>query len=182
MKEIDVTFVTGSAKKAEYIEKLLGLKIKHQKVDLHEPQSLDLKEIVEYKLKHAYEVIKAPVLVEDVALGFESLNGLPGTFIKFFIEGTSEEKVCKMISDGNRKAIASCVFGYYDGTRMEFFEGSCGGEIAESPRGENGYGWDKIFIPEGFAITRAEMTPEENLQTYLRIKKIDEVREFLKTL
>ncbi len=182
MKEIDVTFVTGSPKKAEYLEKLLGLKVKHQKVDLHEPQSLSLKEIVEYKAQHAFEILKSPVLVEDVSLEFESLNGLPGTFIKFFVEEVPQQKVCDMISDGNRKAIARCIFAYFDGKEMTYFEGAAPGEIATEPRGENGYGWDKIFIPEGFTITRAEMTPEENLETYLRIKKIGEIREFLENM
>jgi non-canonical purine NTP pyrophosphatase (RdgB/HAM1 family) len=179
MKEIDVTFVTGSPKKAEYLAKLLGFTIKHQKVDLHEPQSLNLREITEYKARHAYEIIKAPVLVEDVSLEFESLNGLPGTFIKFFIDTVPLEKICRMISDGNRKALARCVFAYFDGSDITFFEAAYPGMIAQEPRGGNGYGYDKILIPEGYTITRAEMTPEQNLETYLKVKPIAEVAEFL---
>jgi non-canonical purine NTP pyrophosphatase (RdgB/HAM1 family) len=182
MKEVDVTFITGNSKKAEYLSKLLGLKIKHQKVDLDELQSLDLKEIVEHKVRQAYEIVKAPVLVEDVSLEFNSLNGLPGTFIKFFVENLDFKKICNLISDEDRSAVAKCTFGYFDGVEVKFFEGSLVGKISEEARGENGYGWDKIFIPDGYEITRAEMTEEENLQSYLKVKPIEQVKFFLENL
>ncbi|HPA30513.1 MAG TPA: non-canonical purine NTP pyrophosphatase, partial [Bacteroidia bacterium] len=59
-------------------KKLLGLKIKNQKLNLEEIQSLNVSEIVEHKVKQAYNLIGSPVLVEDVSLEFEELNGLPG--------------------------------------------------------------------------------------------------------
>ena len=46
--------------------------------------------------------------------------------------------------------------------------------------GENGYGWDEIFIPEGYDITRAEMTDEDDKKTYLKMKRLDLLRDFLK--
>ncbi len=178
MKEIDVTFITGNKNKAEYLEKLLGLKIKHQKIDLDEIQSLNLEEIVEHKVKQAYAILKSPVLVEDVGLFFDDLGGLPGPFIKYFVDNVEFSKICKMIGE-NRKAKAKCVFGYYDGENLKLFEGNLNGEIATEPRGENGYGWDKIFIPENYNITRGEMKEEENFKTYLKIKPIEKVRDFL---
>lgn len=182
MKEINVTFVTGNKNKAEYLEKLLGLKIKHQKVDLDEIQTLDLQKIVEHKLKQAYTLLKSPVLVEDVSLEFESLAGLPGTFIKFFIDNVTHQKICGLITDDNRKAIARCVFGYFDGVNMKFFEGKMNGEIAKEPCGESGYGFDPFFIPEGYTITRAQMDEESDQKTYLLIKPIKEVGKFLESL
>ena len=188
MKEIDVTFITGNKNKAEYLEKLLGLKIKHQKIDLDEIQSLNLEEIVEHKVKQAYAILKSPVLVEDVGLFFNDLGGLPGPFIKYFVDNVPFEKICKMIgsvkNEGekeNRKAVAKCVFGYFDGENLKLFEGKLDGEIALEPRGENGYGWDKIFIPEGYEITTAQMNEEENFKVYLKIKPIEKVKEFLET-
>lgn len=64
MKEISVTFITGNTNKAEYLEELLGLKIKHKKLDLDEIQSLDINKIVEHKAKQAFDLIKSPVLKE----------------------------------------------------------------------------------------------------------------------
>jgi non-canonical purine NTP pyrophosphatase (RdgB/HAM1 family) len=135
MKEIDVTFITGNKNKAEYLEKLLGLKIKHVKVDLDEIQSLSLQEIVEHKVKQAYSILKSPVLVEDVGLFFDELGGLPGPFIRFFVDKVPFEKICKMVGE-NRKAVASCVFGYFNGEKLKLFEGRLGGEVASTPKGE----------------------------------------------
>ncbi len=139
---------------------------------------MDLRQIVEHKVKQAYNTINGPVLVEDVSLEFEELNGLPGPFIKFFVDNVPFEKICNLVKE-NRKATARCVFGYFDGKKLELIEGKLDGEISLTPRGENGYGWDKLFIPKGYDITRAEMNEEDNHKTYLLSKPIDKVRDFL---
>ena len=78
-----VTFITGNQHKADYLSRMLGLPLKYRAVDITEIQSTSLEEIVEHKVRQAYMVAKCPVLVEDVALGFTALGGLPGPFIKF---------------------------------------------------------------------------------------------------
>ena len=166
----NVTFITGNQSKAEYLSKYLGHPVDHLKLDLDEIQSTDLNEIVEHKVRQAYELIKQPVIVEDVALEFTALGGLPGPFIKFFVEKVPFEVICSMISsDLTRKAKARCVFGYFDGKDLKLFEGSLEGEIAEKPSGNNGYGWDRIFIPQGYKVTRASLDEENDQKTYLKI-------------
>ena len=113
----NITFITGNQHKADTLARVLGLPLRHQAVDLTEIQSTSLEEIVEHKVRQAYMVAKCPVLVEDVALGFTALGGLPGPFIKFFVEAPNGlEKLCRML-DGfdDRSAVVACVFGYYDG-------------------------------------------------------------------
>lgn len=176
---MSVTFITGNQSKADYLVKYLGLPVEHIKLDLDELQSMDLKEIVEHKVRQAYEKIKTPVIVEDVSLEFEALGGLPGPFVKFFIERMPFEEMCAMLNGKSRKATAKCVFGYYDGVVLKFFEGSMDGEISETPLGDGGYGWDKIFIPVGYTITRAQMNEEDDQKTYLQIKPFAELKEFL---
>jgi len=176
---MQITFITGNQNKADYLARYLGLPIKHVKLDLDEIQSMDLKEIVGHKVRQAYAEIKSPVIVEDVSLEFEALGGLPGPFIKFFIERLSFESICSMLNDKSRKATAKCVFGYYDGRTLKFFEGSMNGEIPQVPAGEGGYGWDKIFIPTGYTITRAQMNEEDDQKTYLQIKPFAALKEFL---
>lgn len=176
-----VTFITGNQHKADYLEKLLGLPIQHQKVDLDEIQSTDLDEIVTHKVKQAYEILQKPVLVEDVSLEFHALEGLPGSFIKFFVEQTGLEATCRLLDPfKDRAATARCTFGYYDGTVLELLHGSLAGEIAIEPRGDGGYGWDQIFIPEGYGgRTRAELSEAENEESYQIIKPIQQVHDFL---
>lgn len=63
-----------------------------------------------------------------------------------------------------------------------FFRGELPGSIAAHPRGDSGFGWDKIFCPDGYnGRTRAELSPEEDAATYHIIKPIAAVSEFLQT-
>jgi inosine triphosphate pyrophosphatase len=178
-------FVTGNQHKADYLAQTLGIPLDHKKLDLDELQSMSLEAIVEHKVKQAYSLARVPVLVEDVALGFEAFGGLPGPFVKYYVDAPNGlENMCRMLdSFESRKATAECVFGYYDGTRLELFRGGLVGTIAAIPRGENGYGWDKIFEPEGYGgKTRAELTPSDDAKTYATIKPFDALRTFLKDL
>jgi len=176
---MQVTFITGNQKKADYLARYLGYPVDHVKLDLEEIQSLDLKEIVEHKVRQAYEKIKKPVIIEDVSLEFEALNGLPGPFIRFFLDQVPFETICSMINGQSRRATAKCMFGYYDGEVMKLLEGSLGGTIAEIPAGENGYGWDKIFIPDGYSVTRAQLSEEDDQKTYMQVKPFSALKAFL---
>lgn len=175
---VDVTFITGNQDKADYLAKLIGFEVKHQKVDLAEIQSLDLRTIVDHKVRQAYEKLGSPVLVEDVALEFSALGRFPGTFIKFLVDEVPFETICRMLDGLSREAVARCVFGFYDGMEVKFFEGSMKGTIAKYPAGENGFGWDKIFIPEGYEVTRAELSEEDDSKTYMTIKPFAELKHF----
>lgn len=177
-----ITFITGNQSKADYLAKYLGYPVKHYKLDLDEIQSLDLREIVEHKAKQAYDHLKTPVLVEDVALEFTALGRLPGTFIKWFITELGLEAVCSLLDHKDRSAVARCVFGYCDGHQVEFFEGNLRGSIALKPVGSNGFGWDAIFIPEGYTVTRATLDETADQKTYLQLKPFIALRVFLEKL
>jgi non-canonical purine NTP pyrophosphatase (RdgB/HAM1 family) len=174
-----VTFITGNQRKADYLANYLGFPVDHVKVDVEELQSLDLKEIVKHKLRQAYMHVQGPVLVEDTSLEFTELGKLPGPFIKWFIQEIGLEKLCGVLDDKDRTAVARCMYGYFDGTEEKYFEGSMAGTISNKPMGDNGYGYDAIFIPEGYTITRAQMGEEDDKKTYLQIKPLAQVKEFL---
>lgn len=174
-----VTFITGNQDKAEYLSNYLDYPVDHKKVELEEIQSLSLEEIVTHKVKSAYSTIHKPVLVEDVSLEFEALNGLPGPFIKFFVDNVPFDRICSMIDGQSRVAYARCVFGFYDGNQVKLIEGGMSGTIADQPYGDGGYGWDRLFIPEGYTVTRAALSEEDNKKTYLQIKPFEKVKKFL---
>jgi non-canonical purine NTP pyrophosphatase (RdgB/HAM1 family) len=175
----DVVYITGNEKKAEYLGKLIGHPIERVKLDLTEVQSLDIREVMHHKVREAYAKVGRPVLVEDVGLTIHALGRLPGTFIKFFLEEIGHEKICTMLGDLDRAATANCMYGYFDGKEEKYFEGSMRGTIAEVPAGSRDFGYDCIFIPEGYNVTRASLPPEDDHKTYLQIKPIAAVREFL---
>ncbi len=178
---MNVTFITGNQNKADYLEKLLGLPIKHQKVDLEEIQSLDQQEIMQHKVHQAYKLVGEPVLVEDVSLEFEAMGRLPGTYIKSFVEELGYEELCRLVDGKGRGCVAKCTYGYYDGTVEKYWSGEHAGTIPEHPYDGEAFGWDVIYIPDGHTVTRAELNEEDNYETYLKIKPIEAVREFLQT-
>lgn len=179
---MNVTFITGNQGKADYLAKYLGHPVDHTKLDLDELQSLDLRPIVEHKVRQAYEQTHKPVLVEDVSLEFAALGKLPGPFIKWFLEELDLSAICRLVDGKDRSAIGRCMFGYFDGQRLEIFEGSVQGTIAQEPAGENGFGWDKIFVPEGYEITRAQLNDEDYKKIYQKIRPLADLKAFLESL
>ncbi len=177
----DVVFITGNQNKADYLAKYLGHPVEHIKLDLDEIQSLDLHEIVKHKVHQAYEKIGRPVLAEDVSLEFAALGKLPGTFIKWFEIELGLPKLCSLLDGRGRGAVARCAFGYFDGKEEKYFEGGLPGTIAEKPTGVGGYGFDPIFIPEGYIVTRAELSEADDQKTYLQMKPFEQVRNFLES-
>jgi inosine triphosphate pyrophosphatase len=175
-------FVTGNQHKADYLARLLDVPLEHHKLSLDELQDVDPKVIVEHKVRQAYASLNKPVLVEDVSLGFTALAGLPGPFIKFFLEANNGlETLCRML-DGfdDRSAYATVTYGYFDGQDLLFFSGGMDGNIATQPRGTDGYGWDAIFEPEGYGgLTRAELSDEQGAETYRKLRDFDGLRDFL---
>ncbi len=174
-----ITFITGNQNKADYLKKYLDYPVEHVKLDLVEIQSLDLQEVTKHKVREAYKILGTPVFVEDVSLEFVALGKLPGTFIRWFIDEMSFEDICSLLDGKDRAAIARCVFGYYDGKNEHYFEGHMNGTIATKPSGSGGYGWDSIFIPGGYTVTRAELSEEDDRKTYLQIKPFAQFKDFL---
>lgn len=175
-------FISGNQNKIDYLSRSLGMTLEHQKIDLDEIQSADPRVVIEHKVKQAYSLLQRPVLVEDTSLSFNALDTLPGPFVKFFVEANNGlENMCRML-DGfeDRSAYGSVIYGYYDGSNLRYFEGRLDGSIAQHPRGDGGYGWDKIFIPEGYGgLTRAELSPEDDLKSYNQLRDTAGLRAFL---
>lgn len=174
------TFISSNQHKVEYLRKWLDMPVAHKYVELDELQSLDLRTIVDHKARQAYDILKTPVLVEDVGLTFEAMGKLPGPLIKWFLEELHDEGLCKLV-DGleHRKAYVSIMYGYYDGTQTQFFENHVSGTVSPEPRGSHGFGWNPVFIPEGSDKTYAEMTDEEVRPFSVRARAIERLRAYL---
>jgi inosine triphosphate pyrophosphatase len=177
-----VTYITGNPKKAEYLESYLGHHIEYKKVELDEIQSLDLREILEHKVRQAYAEVKGPVIVEDTSLEFKAFGRLPGPFIRFFVEEMDYQDICNLLINRNRNAVARCMYAYFDGEREEYFEGVLEGSIAEEPAGDAGFGFDPIFIPHGYMVTKASLDEESYKRVYMTLKPIAQLKEFLISL
>lgn len=158
-----IVFVTGNAKKLEEVVQILGEKFPFQlvaqKIDLPEYQG-EPDEISIQKCQEAARLIQGPVIVEDTCLCFNALGGLPGPYIKWFLEKIKPEGLHKLLAGfEDKSAYALCTFAYSSG-RMEdpvqLFRGKTLGQIVE-PRGPRDFGWDPCFQPDGFDETYAEL-------------------------
>ena len=175
-----LTFITGNAGKAKYLSDYFHLPVEHIKLDLHEIQSLNLREVVEDKARRAYEIVKSPVLVEDVSLVFRGLKKLPGPLIKWFLDTLGNVGLCKLLDTfEDRSAFAEVEFAICDGSEVHIFSGSMEGSIASNPTGKMGFGWDPIFIPRGYDKTWAEMTDSEKHSTSMRKIALEKMAKFL---
>jgi non-canonical purine NTP pyrophosphatase (RdgB/HAM1 family) len=162
-----LVFVTSNPGKAREASALLGRAVAAQLVDLPEIQSLDFREVARAKAIVAAHALGVPVLVEDSGLAVAGWGGFPGPLTKWItMGGLGQEGLAKML-DGfsDRSAEAVSVLAVARPGQREpdvlVAEGRVKGSIALHPRGENGFGWDVLFIPEGETRTFAEMGEEE---------------------
>ena len=158
----DWVFVTSSRAKLIEAERILGRHLIQHDLDLPEVQALDLETVIASKAQLACKVLGgAPVIVEDTGLFIDCWKGLPGALIRWFEETVGPAGICSMLEGfADRRARAQTMVAAYDGS-LEVFSGEVHGQIAHAPRGDQGFGWDTIFIPDGETRTFGEMTSEE---------------------
>jgi len=181
---ISVTFITGNDKKVEFLAKYLGVELPHKKLDLDEIQSLNLRQITEHKVRQAYKIMKSPVLVEDISFILKPMGRLPGPLIRWFLDELDVEGLCRLVDlYGDRRAVAEVCYAYFDGQKIKFFEGRLEGSVADKPRTDDGFGWNRIFIPAGQTKANSEMIEEEMLRYSLRTATVyPKLKMFLKNL
>ncbi|KMZ72795.1 Nucleoside-triphosphate diphosphatase [Zostera marina] len=170
-----VTFVTGNAKKLEEVKAILGDSIPFQsiKLDLPELQG-EPEDISREKARLASIKVKGPVLVEDTCLCFNALKGLPGPYIKWFLQKIGHEGLNNILNAyEDKSAYAMCVFSLALGPDAEplTFVGKTQGKIVKS-RGPVDFGWDAIFEPDGYNQTYAEMPKDEKNMISHRSKSL----------
>jgi XTP/dITP diphosphohydrolase len=170
------TLITGNLGKVAEFERLLGFKFNHEKVDLPEIQTTDVREVVRYKAQLAYEKLGSPVLVDDAGLVVKAWGELPGALIKWFIDNVGNDGIIKMLGDSPRAAYVIVALGYCDQNGVKIFTGLTEGEVAKTPRGENGFGYDAIFVPSGQTKTFAEMTSAEKDAVSMRAKAVERLK------
>ena len=151
-----ITLVTGNPHKLAELQEIFpaSLQLTSRKLELDEIQSLDQHQIIHHKLRQAYDVLKSPVIVEDVSAELAKLNGLPGPFIKFFEEQLGRSALYTLAGTGPVKII--CCMGYFDGQQEIIFDGVMEGSVV-APRGGEGFGFDFVIIPNGYDQTISEL-------------------------
>ncbi|TMW68799.1 hypothetical protein Poli38472_006267 [Pythium oligandrum] len=180
-----LTFVTGNRNKLTEVIAILGAdfpyELRNQAVDLPELQG-EPAEIAQEKCRLAAAQVNGPVLVEDTSLCFNALNGLPGPYIKWFLEKTGHEGLNNLLAAYEDKtAYAQCIFAYAKGRddpSPRVFIGQTHGTIVPA-RGPTNFGWDPVFQPQGYDKTYAELDKATKNTISHRYKSLDKLRETL---
>lgn len=173
-------FVSGNAGKAREVVAILGFSLERLEADVPEIQTLDVAEVVHEKALAAYALAGRPVLVEDTGLYISALNGLPGALVKWFLATVGPAGICAMLPpDAPRAATARTAVALHDGAEVLVLTGEVPGQITLAPRGENGFGWDPIFLPDGAPGTFAEMAQAEKNHYSMRRLALEQLRDRL---
>jgi len=189
---LDICIATNNLHKTEEIVPLLGKKynlltLKQAGIneDLPENQST-LEGNAEEKAAFVFSKIGFCCFADDTGLEVEALNGAPGVYSARYAgpqrDSTENMHLLLRSLDGNenRKARFRTVICWISPKGNVFFEGVLEGKIAKSPSGNQGFGYDPIFIPNGESRSLAEMSLDEKNRISHRAKAVEKLVTFLK--
>jgi len=180
---MDLHFATSNENKFREAKEILAknrIKVLHFPFNHNEMRSDSLSEIAEEAVHAAYEKVKAPVFVEDAGLFINALNGFPGTYSAWVQKKIGCDGILKLMQGiENRSAEFRATIAFTDGKEVHTFEGICQGSIAGQKFGSSGFGYDPIFIPEGYSQTFAQNIELKNKLSH-RYKSLLEFSEYLR--
>lgn len=183
-----INFITGNNGKVhEATEKFkpLGFTIVQKDLGYPEIQTETLEEVAKYGVTHIQQKgITHPFILEDAGVFIDELHGFPGVYSSYVYFTIGLDGILKILKDSkNRSAVFRSVFAYAEPNgEPKLFIGECKGTISTDKLGIKGFGYDPIFIPEGFEKTFAEMdTKEKNLISH-RGKSLEKLYQFLKKI
>ena len=184
MKVKSILLISGNSGKLNEFRSLLNidtLEFENKSIEIPEIQSMHLEEIGEFKtnaaLKLKHEIARFDaIMTDDTALWCDGLNGLPGPFIKWFLKQINVEGLYELLKARDLVSQAVCLLtvGLVKTGELIQFKGEVKGNIV-APRGTFGFGWDRIFQPQGQEITYGEMeSDQKNLISHraLAVKKL----------
>lgn len=186
--KIKIVFATGNAhkiKEINAISKGSGIEFVLPTGEFNPDENGSTFEENSYiKAKEAALLSKSIALADDSGLCVEALKGAPGLYSARYAPTPQEriDKLLKNLTDvSNRKAKFVCAMTLVDeaGNILTQQIGECNGEIANKPSGQNGFGYDPIFIPNGYSISLAEMSEEMKNKISHRSLALNKVISFI---
>lgn len=137
------------------------------------------------KARHVFEIFRTPVFADDSGLEVTALGGAPGVYsARYAGENKNHAKNNNKLIEAlekttNREAQFKTIIAYVDGADEHTFEGVIKGKIAHHISGSGGFGYDPIFIPEGYDMTFGELPNAVKLQLSHRSRAIAKLCEYL---
>lgn len=191
---MDIVFATHNRHKSEEACQILGprwtLRNLHDLGQTEEiPETADtLQGNALQKAQFVYDKYHLSCFADDTGLEVEALNGAPGVYsARYAGEHCSfADNVNKLLHEmqgkTNRRACFKTVVALILDGKTHFFEGRVDGTIIETPRGGEGFGYDPVFVPDGFSETFAEMSAEQKNKISHRGRAMAKLIEFLQNI
>ena len=187
-----IVVATNNAHKLKEIAAILGqeielLSLKDIQCFADIPETADtLEGNARQKAMYIYENYGMDCFADDTGLEVEALGGAPGVFsARYAGEGhDSEANMQKLLKElagkENRKAQFRTVICLIRGGKEYLFEGIVKGEIIQEKRGGAGFGYDPIFVPEGYDLTFSELGDDVKNTISHRARAVEKLCQFLK--
>lgn len=187
-----LVFATNNAHKLDEIRAILGDKVEvlslkdiHCEADI--PETADtLEGNAALKAEYIYKNYGLDCFADDTGLEVEALGGAPGVYSARYAGGEghdSEANMKKLLAElegkSNRKAQFRTAICLIEGGVEHLFEGVVKGEIIAKKRGCSGFGYDPVFVPEGYTETFAEMGSDEKNKISHRARATQKLCDYL---
>lgn len=185
-----LVFATSNPHKLDEIRsilpehQILGLKDVDIEYDIPET-GLTLEDNALIKANYLFEITGTPSFSEDTGLEVECLNGEPGVHTARYggDERDSDKNMDKLLKnmegEKNRKARFRTVIAFKTADKTLFFEGSVEGQIALIKSGNQGFGYDPVFIPIGYDVTFADLNKAIKNKISHRAKAVHSLIQYL---
>lgn len=140
------------------------------------------------KAMYVWHLVGADALADDSGLEVEALGGRPGVDSAFFAgQPRNDARNMMYLLDqlegiSDRRASFVTVIALVLGGDLRLFEGRVKGRITEAPRGSNGFGYDPVFIPDGYDETFGQLSASIKQSISHRARAVQSLRDYLSTL
>ncbi len=188
---MQIVFATNNQNKLREINHILGdsfqlLSLRDLKIEDDIPENEPtLEGNALHKARHIYRIVNIDVFADDTGLEIDALNGQPGVHSARFAGEAKDsnaniDKVLALLGpETDRRARFRTVIALVIDRKEYLFEGTVEGRILNEKRGNEGFGYDPVFVPEGSSRTFAEMPlSEKNLISH-RARAFEKLRKFL---
>jgi XTP/dITP diphosphohydrolase len=193
---IELLFATRNAHKTAEIRKILGPQFQvndlaeHPEIPHIAETGRTFEDNAILKAVTVSKHIPGLVVADDSGLEVDALGGAPGIYSARYAgpDASDNEKIEKLLEqlggvtatkDAHRARFHCVLALACKGEVLGMFEGVVEGQIADRPRGSHGFGYDPIFIPNGFQRTFGELEPAEKNQLSHRARALEKLGAFL---
>jgi len=188
---VELIFATGNEHKVSEAQLILGQALPDLLILSHvgpEPieSGTSFLENALIKARAAFEATGKPAFADDSGISVEVMGGAPGIFSAIWAGGRSDLEnrnlLLKQLEDipaENRAASFVCTIALVEKSGETSFTGIWPGVIAMDPAGDGGFGYDPVFVPDGFEVTAAELEPEVKSSFSHRAMAMQQMAAFL---